>query len=93
MAFLRRLEQWLGQALEVSKLCHIPLAINVVANYDDLYDATGTPTMPKLIPSRKLERHILGSTVNMVPRVNVFHFKESFGAIGVFRHSYELQLV
>jgi hypothetical protein len=33
-----------------------------------------------------------GSSVNMVPRENVIRFKESFGALGMFRHSYALDL-
>lgn len=33
-----------------------------------------------------------GSSVNMEPRENVFRFKESFGAVGMFRHSYSADL-
>lgn len=32
------------------------------------------------------------SSVNMIGRENIFRFKESFGAIGEFRHTYKLEL-
>lgn len=32
------------------------------------------------------------SSVNMVGRENIFRFKESFGAVGQFRHTYKLEL-
>ena len=45
-------------ALILSRLAGIPLLVRVGANHDKTFETTGTPMLPRLFPSRKMEKAV-----------------------------------
>ncbi|NWF39496.1 glycosyltransferase [Mariprofundus sp. NF] len=44
--------------LIISKLTGVPLLVRVGANHDKSFETTGTPMMPRLFPSRRIEKAV-----------------------------------
>ena len=44
--------------LAISRLAGIPLLVRVGANHDKIYETTGLPMLPKLFPSRRIEKSV-----------------------------------
>lgn len=59
--------------LALSRVCGIPLVVRVNANYDEVYEITGRPMMPRLFPWRGLEKAVFGfvlARADLVAAVN-----------------------
>lgn len=59
--------------LALSRLCGIPLVVRVNANYDEVYELTGKPMMPRFFRSRRVEKAVFGfvlSRADLVAAVN-----------------------